>query len=170
MSTPPAPREMEEPRWLIDEMLGRLSRYLRFLGYDTEYVRGVSDDAIVARAREEGRRLITRDRTLSRRVPRAVLLSRTDIAGQMRELRAAYPNLRFEVRFDRCSLCNGHLLAGSKVPSEESVLERLPPEVRQGRTPLYTCQTCGHLYWEGSHTRNVRRRLVEWNRPTSGGG
>jgi uncharacterized protein len=170
MSTASAPPEMEEPRWLVDEMLGRLSRYLRFLGYDAEYVRGVSDDRIVARAREEGRRLITRDRTLSGRLPEAVLLSRTDIAGQMRELRAAYPELRFEVRFDRCSLCNGRLVAGAKVPSEGPVVERLPPEVRQGRTPLYACQTCGHLYWEGSHTRNVRRRLAEWNRSTPEGG
>lgn len=155
---------MDEPRWLVDEMLGRLSRYLRFLGYDTEYVSGVGDDAVAARARDEGRRLITRDRTLSRRLPNAVLLSRTDIAGQMRELRAAYPDLRHEVHFDRCSLCNGRLSAGTKVPPEGKVLERLPPEVRQGRTPLYACQTCGHLYWEGSHTRNVRRRLADWSR------
>ncbi|MGI0139764.1 MAG: Mut7-C RNAse domain-containing protein, partial [Thermoplasmata archaeon] len=26
----------DEPRWIVDEMLGRLARYLRFLGYDTE--------------------------------------------------------------------------------------------------------------------------------------
>jgi uncharacterized protein len=153
---------MDDPRWLVDEMLGRLARYLRFLGYDTAYVRGVDDDAIVQRARAEGRRVITRDRLLSGRMADAVLLSRTDIAGQMRELRASFPELRREVRFDRCSVCNGRLLAQEELPKRGRDLERLPPGVREGRSVLYACTECGHLYWEGSHTRSVRGRIAQW--------
>jgi len=153
---------MDESRWLVDEMLGRLVRYLRFLGYDAEYVRGITDDEIVERAHAEQRRVITRDRSLARRLPDAVLLTRTDIAGQMRELRRAFPALRPDVRFDRCSLCNGRLSVLEKVPSQGPDLDALPPEVRAGRVHLYACVQCHHLYWEGSHTRSVRTRLAQW--------
>jgi uncharacterized protein len=145
---------VDEPRWLVDEMLGRLARYLRFLGYDTEYVRGDTDEAIALRARTEGRRLITRDRHLSSRSPGAVLLTHTDLAAQMRELVEKVPSLRREVRFDRCSLCNGPLvpiqgsLPGSRTPN---------PSVA-----MFQCSACGHRYWEGSHTRSVRARLSIW--------
>jgi uncharacterized protein len=167
MTVPP---EMDEPRWLVDEMLGHLSRYLRFLGYDTEYVRGVDDDEIVARARREGRRIITRDRTLSRRLRDSVLLTRTDLAGQMGELQSAFPELRSEVRFDRCSVCNGRLAALEGPPTDLPAVEQMPPEVRDGERPLFACVACGHLYWEGSHTQTVRNRLAAWNagRPDSG--
>jgi uncharacterized protein len=153
---------MSEPRWLVDEMLGRLARYLRFLGYDTAYVRGVGDDEIVRHANAEGRRVITRDRSLSRQLPDAVLLTRTDIAGQMQELRGKVPALRADIRFDRCSDCNG-LLSMQTARLRDSVgTSGLPPEVREGRTALFACTRCGHLYWEGSHTRAIRRRVGEW--------
>jgi uncharacterized protein len=153
---------MDEPQWLVDEMLGRLARYLRFLGYDAEYVRGLPDDAILARARGEHRRLLTRDRSLARRSPGSILLTRTDIAGQMQELGRAFPPLRLEVRFERCSLCNGSLTILGKVPISGTGDIELPPEVREGRAPLFVCSRCGHLYWEGSHSKAVRSRLAMW--------
>ena len=160
---------MDDPRWLVDEMLGRLARYLRFLGYDTEYAHGASDDDLVRQAREEQRRLITRDQQLATRTPGAILLTRVDIAGQMSELRAAFPLLRMEVRFDRCSRCNGRLELRPSVP-QGALDQALPPEVREGKTALYACSRCGHLYWEGSHTRSVRASLAAWSisRPEHG--
>ncbi|MCI4353664.1 MAG: Mut7-C RNAse domain-containing protein [Thermoplasmata archaeon] len=154
---------MSEPRWLVDEMLGRLARYLRFLGYDTEYAHGATDDAIVFRAKEEGRRVLTRDRGLAVRLPDSILLTRTDIGGQMEELGAAFPTLRQEVRFERCSLCNGSLTPLSAVPPNAD-RETLPADVLSGGTAVYACSLCGHLYWEGYHTRSVRTRLTRWHR------
>jgi uncharacterized protein len=154
---------MDEPRWLVDEMLGRLTRYLRFLGYDTEYVRGLTDDQIVDRARVEQRRVVTRDRLLSGRIPGSVLLTRTDIAGQMRELKAAFPELRHDVRFDRCSVCNGGLALVRTIPARVADSSELPANVREGQVPLYECAECGHFYWEGSHTASVRARMSRWS-------
>jgi uncharacterized protein len=156
-----AVREMEEPRWLVDEMLGRLARYLRFLGYDAEYARGASDADIVKRARTENRRIVTRDRGLARRLDGSVLLARTDIAGQLQEFKRAFPGLRGEVRFDRCSLCNGRLRLFEEephLPCQRSPRGRdeLPAGIR------YACSDCGHLYWEGSHTASIRARLAKW--------
>lgn len=153
---------MDEIPWLVDEMLGRLARYIRFLGYDAEYVRGASDDQVARKAGSEHRRLLTRDRALASRVPGSILLTRTDIEGQLKELQAAYPDLRTELRFDRCSVCNGRLERAE--PTSRPVAAGLtpPPEVREGISPLYECTACGHPYWEGSHTRSVRKRLSQW--------
>jgi uncharacterized protein len=153
---------VDDPRWLVDEMLGRLARYLRFLGYDTEYVRNAADDEIIRRAQAERRRVVTRDRGLAARSPGSILLRRTDIAGQVAELGEAFPDFRREVRFDRCSVCNGRLTPVEKVPPTSGRGTGLPPEVRSGRVQLYSCTHCGHLYWEGSHTRSVRARITRW--------
>ena len=151
---------MASPTWLADEMLGKLARYLRFLGHDTEYAHGQSDGEIAAFAAREGRTLLTRDRLLARRVPGALLLRRTDVLGQLREVRMAFPAAGYELRFDRCSLCNGPTTqwespAGS--PPEPGV----PAAVRARGAAVYRCGRCGKFFWDGSHTAGIRRRLEE---------
>jgi uncharacterized protein len=145
------------PPLLADEMLGRLARYLRMLGCDTAYARGWSDDEIAKRAPEDGRRLLTRDRALARRVPGSVLLSHADLEGQLREVLRAIPDVSRELRFERCTLCNGNLAPVGPAPPTSGSGGR-PPD---GRT-IYRCGACGHEYWDGSHTAAVRRRLEEW--------
>jgi uncharacterized protein with PIN domain len=154
------------PRWLADEMLGRLTRYLRFLGQDTEYVRGGTDSEIALRAGREGRILLTRDRQLASRVPGAVLLRSGALAEQLLTVRATFPQLELEPRFDRCSECNGGLVAVDD--RERPGLAGLVPEsiLRRG-SAVFRCSACGHLYWEGSHTARVREFLTRTtgNRP-----
>ena len=41
---------LRQTRFFADAQLGRLARYLRLLGFDTEYVSGIDDAALVARA------------------------------------------------------------------------------------------------------------------------
>jgi len=156
----PSPR-VDRTRWLADEMLGRLARYLRFVGCDVEYVRGLDDGAIVTRAVAEDRVLLTRDRSLAVRAPRAIRIQGLAIGDQWRELRAAWPDLPVEVRFDRCSECNGRLgpyVLGATPDREDGV-----PKDRVARgLPLFACERCGHLYWEGSHTDRIRAQLKSW--------
>ncbi|HTW40425.1 MAG TPA: DUF5615 family PIN-like protein [Thermoplasmata archaeon] len=152
---------MAPPRLLADEMVGRLARYLRMVGCDTEYARGWSDDTIVERARAERRIVVTRDRELARRLPGSVLLRTTEIARQVREAWAALPSLPRDVRFDRCTVCNGPLRAGFAAdPSTPQ--SGIPWDRIRAGLVVYRCASCGHLYWEGTHTASVRRRLREW--------
>jgi uncharacterized protein len=140
-------------------MVGRLARYLRFLGYDTAYVRGSDDSAIAERAQREGRILVTRDRALAARVPDAILIASPDLSEQLKTVRRDFPALRTQVRFERCTLCNGQLRP--HVPSEVEPAEP-PRAIRNSGTPIYRCEECGHLYWEGSHTAEIRRRIAVW--------
>ena len=140
-------------------MVGRLARYLRFLGYDTEYARGLDDDTIARRAREEGRVLVTRDRELAARVPGALLLRSPHLDDQLRAVRASFPELREEVAFERCSLCNGRLAPWS-APADGTLPPELPRERVNAGLPIFACVACGHRYWEGGHTARIRSRLA----------
>lgn len=152
---------MAPPRWIADEMLGRLARYLRLAGCDTLYLRGLSDEEIIARARTEGRVVLTRDRALARRAPRALLIDSPHLAEQWGAVRRAWPELSGELRFDRCTLCNGRLgpYRLGAAPSRENGLPR--DRVERGLA-VYACAECGHLYWEGSHTAKIRSQFAAW--------
>jgi len=152
---------VNEPRWLADEMVGRLARYLRFVGCDTVYLRGVSDDEVLHRARADGRVILTRDRNLAARAEQALLLTSSDLAEQWRAVRAAFPQLPNEVRFERCTECNGRLEALRDVPPEPRS-EGVPWDRVLRGLALFRCTDCGHYYWEGSHTANIRARLNAW--------
>jgi uncharacterized protein len=152
---------VDTPRWFADEMVGRLARYLRFVGCDTAYERGLSDDEVIAKAATEDRVVLTRDRALARRAGRSLLLSSPALATQWHEVARAYPGLPHDVSFSRCTLCNGVLVPAG--PSSEANEDPTVPwsRVRAG-LPLYRCTGCAHLFWEGSHTARVRATLRTW--------
>jgi uncharacterized protein with PIN domain len=156
-----APAAMAPTRWIADEMLGRLARYLRFVGVDVAYARGLSDDELLAQSVRERRRLVTRDVRLAARSPDAVLLRGIDIAEQWQELRDAWPELPQTVVFERCTLCNGEL-----APVGPGA-DRAPPgasyEVPSDR-PIFRCTHCDHRFWAGSHTDRMQQRLASWRR------
>lgn len=155
----PARSSARRPRWLADEMVGRLARYLRFMGYDTAYVRGLGDREVAELVHREARVLLTRDRDLSRRVLGSLLLASPQIAEQVRAVHRAYPMLTFAVRFDRCSLCNGELRPTDPVRHALPVPDVVEPSDSR---PRFECVACGHRYWEGSHTDRVRRDIAAW--------
>lgn len=166
---PPAgSREVSVPRWLADEMVGRLARYLRFVGCDTAYARGMSDPEIVALATREDRVVLTRDRSLARRAPRALLLTSPSLREQWRAVRAAFPQVPEHVSFQRCTECNGPLRAAGSDPGPDPDPKVPWDRVARGLS-LYRCANCGHYYWEGSHTADMRARLEAWSRESPPG-
>ena len=54
--------------------------------------------------------------------------------------------------FRRCSRCN--TLLEPVRPRE--VADRVPPDVVARRQELRRCESCGRVYWEGSHTRRMQ--------------
>lgn len=166
MAPEPMVRPGAGPRWLADEMLGRLARYLRFLGHDTEYVRGQADDEIARRAASEGRILLTRDRELAARTAGAVLLESPELGDQVRAVHRAYPHVPWTVHFERCSLCNAPLRPWALLPGEEWP-EEVPRDLVEAGLAVFVCPACNQRYWEGSHTRRIRRQIDEWVGPAA---
>ncbi len=149
---------VDETRWLADEMVGRLARYLRFLGYDVEYVRGLVDRKILERARDEDRLLLTRDVQLAQRAgPRAIRLRSPELEEQLREVWHAHPTLRRTVAFVRCSECNGPLQHADR--STPTPPRGVPERIWGSTEEVYVCSRCGQAFWEGSHTREIRKTV-----------
>jgi len=143
-------------RFLVDAMCGRLARYLRMCGYDAAYVldRGAEDDeAVLAWAAEEGRRVVTRDAALAARASDAILLDSTAIEGQLAELRTVGVDLRL-TRPERCGRCNGVL---ERVADDDSTPAYAPDPAAD---PVWRCVDCGQHFWRGSHWDDVAARLA----------
>jgi uncharacterized protein with PIN domain len=138
-------------------MLGRLARWLRILGYDTSYEAHVEDAALVRRALQEERVILTRDRTLPEefRVPALILVEAERPEEQLRELVTRF-RLDTEGRlFTRCSRCN----AGLESVPRDQIAERVPQRVFRAHDHFKRCPGCGRIYWEGSHADRIRSAI-----------
>ncbi|MEM0482139.1 MAG: Mut7-C RNAse domain-containing protein [Nitrososphaerota archaeon] len=137
------------PKFLADSMHGKLTRWLRMLGYDTIYYpRG--DNEIIQKAYEEGRIVLTSDTELYRRIlsksGQSILLPLSGTEAQlshiamrlMKDYGISYDEF-LAVKFRLCSLCNGQLLSSSN--------------------NRWRCESCGQEYWVGGHWKNISRTL-----------
>lgn len=148
---------LRHTRFVADAHLGGLAHLLRMLGFDTLYDNHFHDDAMVAIAEKEGRILLSRDRELLKRrsVTHGCYLHAQKPEQQLREIVERLELARSARPFTRCLHCNAPLRPVDKA----SVLDRLPPRVREHYAHFSVCDGCGRVYWEGSHWRNMRRVL-----------
>lgn len=144
-------------RFVADTMLGRLAKWLRFLGYDTLYFRGGDDVPLLEIASQEGRILLTRDRhLLERRLPPKVLFVRSDHLHEQLQQVIEELDLPIEEEMGtRCMRCN--------VPIEEiapaDIQGLVPDFVFRVQEAFYRCPTCLRIYWAGSHFRRMEETL-----------
>jgi uncharacterized protein len=145
------------PRFLADAMLGRLARWLRAIGRDTAYEPAAEDGDLVRRAWQEGRVLLTRDRRLPLEwsVPRIYLPESEEPIHQLAEVVDRFDLDWRREPFTRCLVCNTTF-----EPAPANLIDsRVPGRVRAHRTEYAYCPACDRLFWEGSHTERMRRRL-----------
>lgn len=149
------------PRFLLDEMLGKLARELRALGYDAEYRKHVDDDALLAEALATDRWLVTRDKQLADRAgDQGFLLTARDPLDQLSSLVEGLAlGLGEEAFLSRCLVCNTSL-------ELVEAPERVPDAVQDD--PHRRCPSCDRVYWEGTHVRDMRDRLGRYIEPNQG--
>ncbi|HID95228.1 MAG TPA: hypothetical protein EYP53_04125 [Candidatus Latescibacteria bacterium] len=146
-------------RFIVDDMLGRLAKWLRILGYDTCYCRRISDAELLRRAAAEHRIILTRDTRLIERIfsGNYLLIKSEDLRGQLRQVLG---ELNLDTRrylFSRCLVCNHPIL-----PVEpEEVRGRVPSYVFQTQTEFSTCPGCERIYWKGTHYERILETLKQ---------
>lgn len=147
------------PRFVADNHIGRLARYLRLLGLDTVYSPTLDDPELAAIAHAEQRVLLTRDRRLlmRREVVYGYCLRTTDTREQLRAVVRRYDLARHSRPWRRCLRCNGLL----HVVAKADVLDRLEPLTKLHYEAFRRCAGCGQVYWDGSHTARLSG-LVRW--------
>jgi uncharacterized protein len=140
---------VNEPHYILDNHLGKLTSYLRMLGFDCLYRNDFQDDELAQRSQEQSRILLTRDHRLLMRktVTKGYWLRSQDPDKQLREVVRRYSLTGLIKPFQRCMRCNNLLESVSK----EDILHKLLPLTIQFFDDFRLCTSCGQVYWQGSH-------------------
>lgn len=156
-----SPEYETEPRFVTDRMLGTLTRYLRFMGYDTISANGFvqgnakEDTLLLEIAAREHRVLLTRDTELANRGrDRAVQIKPDDVMEQVQQL-IDRGLVERRLPMSRCSLCNSLLREAS---ADEIEGAEYAPRDGAGFS-FYWCSSCRKLYWNGSHGKKLAERI-----------
>ncbi|MDA8433822.1 MAG: Mut7-C RNAse domain-containing protein [Nitrospiraceae bacterium] len=143
-------------KFIADAMLGRLARWLRALGFDVLYHRGISDGQLLKISREQERTILTRDTLfLKRKGVDGIFIRHDDVFEQLAQLRDTL-DFREAASVGRCMICNGLL---DPAPCREEVRESVPDFVYLTSREFARCRDCGRVYWEGSHQRKMREKI-----------
>ena len=72
-------------KFIADDMVGKLARFLRILGYDTVYIHDIDNNRLIDIALKEDRIILTRDTALVQRtlVKKYLLLEMDDPEQQL---------------------------------------------------------------------------------------
>jgi len=143
-------------------MLGKLSRWLRMIGYDTVYANNSSDQELLSLAKRNSLTLLTSDEELYR-IAIAKGLESFLIEGRNEPERLANLaqrfnlNLRIKVEVSRCPVCNGPL----KQVQRNAVKGRVPPATFKLYRTFWLCNNpeCAKVYWQGSHWKRIEQTL-----------
>jgi len=145
-------------KFIVDEMLGKLARWLRILGYDTECPVTPSDDELVRRSIAEDRLLLTRDTHLVENAVarRSLLVRSVHLEEQLAQV-VSELNLRCDrnLLFSRCLECNEKVIA----VSHRQVRDEVPAYIYETQTAFHKCPRCNKIYWRGTHWQSLLSRL-----------
>jgi uncharacterized protein len=147
-----------EPRFVLDNHLGRLTAYLRMLGFDCLYRNDYHDEELAEIAQREERILLSRDRRLLMRkfVVHGYCLRSLDSLEQLTEVIQRFELAKRIIPFHRCLRCNHPL----KSVAKEEILDRLEPLTKQYFDKFQICPACQQIYWKGSHYERMQK-LIE---------
>ena len=137
-------------RFLVDSSAGRLAKYLRALGFDTELSTKPVDGRLLAEAERQGRIVLTRKRSFGFPVPTLCrVLGSEEPFRQLKQVAAEFTPAR--PRFSRCIICNSPL----ELADRKSVRGKVPAYVFESHKEFSRCPTCGRFFWKGTHWDNM---------------
>jgi uncharacterized protein with PIN domain len=146
---------LRQTAFVLDVHLGKLARLLRMLGVDTLYRNDYDDPEIVDISLNQHRIILTRDRGILKRtvVTHGYYVKSNTPKEQLREVIRRF-DLADQINpFHRCIACNGILTPVNK----EDVLSELPPKTSTYFEEFHQCNSCGKIYWKGSHYQRMKK-------------
>ncbi len=155
---------MGKPKFICDDMLGKLARWLRMIGYDTVYSKdhGLDDRGIIEKAMREKRVVVTRDTGLCMKANHCIPLTKHELEDQLAEFiekshkRGTKINLPEAPEGVYCNKCNGPL---REVEDKKDIEENVPEGSFQRQDKFWKCQDCNQVYWSGTHWEKIRNSL-----------
>jgi len=148
-----------ETRFMVDHMLIRLGKYLRIIGYNAAWERGVRTHALIARANAENRVFLTRNTHIAGQYPRPEKVFVLKEADPVKQFQIVVAEFRLDPRerlFSKCIRCNVFL---EKVSDREKIRAFVHPNVYARFDVFFACPKCGTVFWKGTHVTNTCRKL-----------
>lgn len=147
------------PKFILTKELGRLAKWLRILGYDSEYFTEEKLSSLIIAALRDNRIILTRNHKMSDIDAAKILYIKSEhikeqLVQALREL-----NLQPDeaLMFSRCIVCNLELSNIEK----EKVKDKVPEYVFKTQDDFVNCHQCKRIYWQGTHWGNVKKTLEE---------
>ena len=147
-------------KFIADGMLGKLTRWLRLLGYDVEYSNKMDDAQLIRIAKKEQRILFTRDLELYQQAT-AKGVDAFYLEGKTEAEKLAHLAKRFNIKLEidmatsRCTKCNTQV----KPTSKEKVADKVEKSTFSYYNEFWECPKCGQIYWQGAHWTKIRKTL-----------
>jgi uncharacterized protein with PIN domain len=152
-----------EIKFIADNNVGKLARWLRLIGYNTVLFTQKNDSQMIKTALSEERAILTKDSQFMRRRLvtggriKAIYIKQDDPNLQVQEVVQTL-NLNYHFKpFTLCLECNQELIARDK----EEVQNRVPAHVFETQTQYTECPVCHRIYWQGTHWQAMVRKLQE---------
>ena len=152
---------IKELKFIVDNNVGKLAKWLRMMGYDAVLFDGSDDSYLVAKALAEDRIILTRDTQIMKRGVitsgrlKAILINSDEPESQIRQVIDTL-NLDCRLRlFTLCLECNQPLEERSK----DQVKDRVPPYVFLTQKQYMECPACHRIYWRGTHWKAMTEKL-----------
>jgi uncharacterized protein with PIN domain len=153
------PGPLRHPAFILDVHLGKLARMMRMAGFDTLYRNDFDDDEIMEISLKENRTILTRDIGILKHntVTHGYWLNNTNPDKQFTEILNRF-DLKGKINmFSRCLRCNGMLEPVEK----EKIVDMLPECVKKNFNEFWQCDSCGKVYWKGSHYDRMKEKLIK---------
>jgi uncharacterized protein with PIN domain len=149
-------------KFILDGMLGKLTRWLRMMGHDSKYSTELSDSELLGIAQKEKSVLLTRDLSLYQlgiaKNAEAYYVEGITESDRLAELSDRFGILiAIDIAHSRCPKCNTQL---TSVPKEE-IAEKVEPNTLLYYKEFWNCSNCGAVYWQGAHWAKISVTLEE---------
>lgn len=154
---------LDDTKFVLDVHLRKLARTMRLLGFDADYEDDRDDDVLAVIAATENRILLTCDRQLLMRkiVPRGIIVRSRNPEQQIIEVIGRLGLRNLVNPLTRCVECNG-LIREADINTPEFKLRKneIPEGVLEWCTEYFICNSCGRLYWHGSHYDKLKVKVT----------
>jgi len=144
-------------KFMLTKELGRITRWLRLLGYDASFFDSDDMKRLFIKAFNEDRIVITKRQNLSNIKSLKLIYIKGDLLEeQIVELKK---RIRLEDRFlfTRCADCNKKVVKVHK----NSIKDLVPDYVFKTQKDFFQCPLCKRIFWKGTHWTRAGRFINE---------
>jgi uncharacterized protein len=139
-------------RFICDNTLGKLTKYLRILGFDTI---SINDLNMLNRYKnQDDPPLLFTKRMKTISYQPAIFIQSNRIQEQIKEIKNSIkPYMNSDNFMTRCIGCNTLLESAEKTDIEA----RVPEYIYHHHEEFKVCPSCKKVYWEGTHAEQMKK-------------